>query len=278
MKPIESLSELQGILTRLLFRIDEACKAWGIRYSLAGGTLLGAARHKGFIPWDDDVDIAMPRKDYERFLEMAGKEGDRYHFGVVSPKTDPAYPSLYSKAFDPDTLCVESNLKSKGVRYGCFVDVFPIDGLGKAKDAGRHIAKKRLPRLILTASAWKKYRKSLNRPWYREPIRLLFYCLSRGVDPVKLSASITRYYERFDLEESEVGAVVVGARSKKDALPARSFLEYTTLEFGGRQLSVFKDYDFHLRAQYGDYMRLPPKEKQITHHSFDAFILEEKDK
>ena len=62
------------------------------------------------------------------------------------------------------------------------------------------------------------------------------------------------------------------------AMPVRSFLEYTTLEFGERKLSVFKDYDFHLRAQYGDYMRLPPKEKQITHHSFDAFILEEKDK
>ena len=61
-------------------------------------------------------------------------------------------------------------------------------------------------------------------------------------------------------------------------MPALSFLEYTTLEFGERKLSVFKDYDFHLRPQCGDYMRLPPKEKQITHHSFDAFILEEKDK
>lgn len=121
------LEEMKQIELRVLKQIRAICEEQGWRYFLVGGTLLGAVRHKGFIPWDDDIDIGMPRADYEKFIDYCISHD--VPFKVMCNRSENKYGYLYAKAMAPDTVLLEESSNRYNVEQGIFVDIFPVDGL-----------------------------------------------------------------------------------------------------------------------------------------------------
>ena len=273
MKEIQS-EELKQIEFNLLKKIDYICRERGWRYSLCGGTLLGAIRHKGFIPWDDDIDIAMPRKDYELFLNYVIANGKEYGIQIVSPRTSSCYAYLAAKVCDTNTIMEENNFKRDGLKMGVYVDVFPIDGLGTKTKAKKHFNATRFERELLVARNWKRFFRSKTHAWYIEPVRFAFWMMSRFVSTLKLVDKVETYYAQFPLEKSEYAAVVCGSYREREILPTEVLNTFTTVDFEGSRFMAFKKHDDYLRSIYGDYMKLPAKDKQISHHMFKAYVKE----
>jgi lipopolysaccharide cholinephosphotransferase len=268
------LEDLKAVELKILVEIDGICRAEGIRYSLTAGTLLGAARHRGFIPWDDDIDLFMPRPDYNRFIEYC--KANETGFKLVSSELDQRYGYLFAKAMDMSTRVEEFVTDSKGIDMGVCVDIFPVDGLGDTyEEAQKTFKSTRFKRELLVACNWKKFFRSKTRSWKYEPIRFAFFIASRFASRKRLIASIQKKLAKHSFEDSKyVGSVCTAYRSK-EIMEARLFREYTDISFEGKLFSSIKDYGKYLSAIYGDYMKLPPEDKRVTHHMFRAYYVDE---
>lgn len=267
------LAEMKQIELRVLKQIREICEAQGFRYFLVGGTLLGAVRHQGFIPWDDDIDIGMPRPDYERFIDYCLSHD--VPFKVMCNRSEKNYGYLYAKAMAPDTVILEESSNRYDVDMGIYVDIFPVDGLGDTRaEAVKKLNKTRFKRELLVAANWKKFSRSKTRPVYYEPIRLAFFCMSRGSSFGKLIRKIESCYDKDGFDKKNFVGAVCGAYRNREIVPREVVAETVSLPFEDTEFRCPKEYDAYLTAIYGDYMKLPPEEKRITHHSFQAYYKE----
>lgn len=266
-----TLEEIKKREFDILCLIDDICKQENIRYTLIGGTLLGAVRHKGFIPWDDDIDISMPRPDYNKFMNYCVNHDLPIKF--LSHETDSNYKDIFAKVYDKETRIDEQIVNRYGFECGVYVDVYPVDGLGDSvEEALECFNKSKFNRELLNAANWKKYSRSKTRPLYFEFIRFPFFVLSRFVNPDKLINKIEKTYINKDFDKSKFVAAVAGSYREKEIMPSEVYLSFQSIEFEGKQFSAICNYDIWLKKIYGDYMKLPPLEKQVTHHSFSAFI------
>lgn len=269
MKNID-LEELKRIEFNLLVQFDEIANENGFRYTIAGGTLLGAVRHKGFIPWDDDIDISMPRPDYNKFIDYCKKE--QTPFKLICHETDNRYGYLFAKIADKRTVIEEENGNRENAELGVYIDIFPIDGLGNSLEEAKEIfAKTSFKRELLVAANWKRYFRSKRRPLYQEMIRFPMYLISRFMSYEKLIKSIEKIYLNIDFNECKYVGCICGVYRLKDIFPQKVYSKYTKLEFEGRKFNAIADSDCYLSQFYGDYMKLPPIEKRKTHHTFKAY-------
>lgn len=274
MKEID-LNELKKIELELLKQFDEVCKLHSFKYSLAGGTLLGAIRHGGFIPWDDDIDVLMPRDDYERFIEHCAYNKNKFNY--INSRNDSEYGYLFTKIYVPSTIIEEENSKYSDKKIGVYLDIFPVDSLGhNYKEAKKNFYHTQFLRELLVASNWNKYFKSKTHPWYYEPARFVFYILSRICNKVNIIKRIEKFYLNLDIADSKFSGVVCGAYREREIMSASVFESYKKIMFENVSVSIISEYDHYLKSLYGDYMKLPPVEKQISHHSFYAYYKEEK--
>lgn len=264
------LEELKKIEFEVMCQIREICREQNIMYFLDGGTLLGAVRHNGFIPWDDDIDICMPRPDYNRFIDYC-KNNDT-PFGLASHETDSKYTQLFAKAYAKDTVCEEIYGNRQKAEYGVCVDIFPLDGLGNSQDEALKLLHKSLfKRSLLKAANWKSFFKSKTRKWYVEPVRFVFFVLSRFVNPQKLIYKIEKIYRDIPYESSKKVGVVCGLYDDKEIMDCTIFEKFTYAVFENEEFTIPERYDAFLTNLYGDYMELPPPEKRVTHHTFKAY-------
>lgn len=272
MKPITTTKELQRIEAGILSEIHLFCAERGLRYTLCGGTLLGAIRHKGFIPWDDDVDIAMPRPDYERFCREFRTERCSVH--CFENDRDHGYP--YAKVCDDRTVLVEDSYRH--VRNGVYADVFPVDGF-----AERDVLPPKLNRMKKRAWACLVFQNcspfNKRRPFRKQlalslmlPFRLLPLCIRRIPSRV--------YLPRFQRAASGLspdgapfaGVAVWGYGSRREILPGEVYGGYDVdVEFEGETRKAIRGWREYLVSLYGDYMHLPPPEKRVSHHAFRAW-------
>lgn len=269
MRPIQ-LEELKKIELRILKEIHKICIDNGFRYSLCGGTLLGAVRHGGFIPWDDDIDIFMPRPDYNRFISYC--KDHETPFRLIANEIDVNYSYLFAKAIDPNTCINELNGNRTQVDLGVYVDIFPIDGLAENYEQAKRVFKKsHFERELLVSYNWKKFFRSKTHSMIYEPIRFVFYLMSRCVNPKKIIARIQAKYPSNAFDETQYAGVICGGYRLKEILPTKVFLDFDKIIFEGYEFMAIKDWRTYLSSIYGDFMQLPPEEKRVAHHTFEAY-------
>lgn len=254
------LDGLHAALFEILTEFDRVCRENGLKYTLAYGTLLGAVRHKGFIPWDDDVDVCMPRPDYERLIELAKQKGVlRDHFLLSKDRGKGAQYPFVKLMDDRYPIRCRTNLE---VPY-LYVDIFPLDGLpDDEKQIKKLYAKERRNAFVALLCKWYTFNTAWG--WLLRvigfPVYLVGLCIGQNRTIKKLNALASRY----PYEESKL----VGIHSwglAKEAMPRETFEEFCELPFGDRNFLAIKNWDGYLTHLYGDYMTPPPENKRISH-------------
>ena len=262
MKKIE-LKELQKLETEILLDIDRVCRKNKIKYSIFAGTLIGAIRHKGFVPWDDDIDVILPREEYNRFIEVYSKEKAKI-FDVASSETNKEYPFPYVKIYNNTTISKEE--KNKEIKdLGVFVDVFPLDNIS-TKNKNKRLKKiDKAVKLTYMLSFDDSYYKQ--KPIYKRIIRSLLKIVGSRFFIKRLTKMcIVENKNKCD----EIGLLISGT-GNKNSWPREYFDSYIEVDFDGNKFFSIKEYDSLLRQRYGDYMKFPPKSDRIGHHYINAF-------
>ncbi|HJJ41721.1 MAG TPA: LicD family protein [Methanocorpusculum sp.] len=266
-----SLDEVKQVQLNILKSVDKFCRENNIKYFLDFGTLLGAVRHKGYIPWDDDIDISMLRKDYERFLSEFNKDRNDSLY-ALSHRIDPKYSLDFCKIHDSKTKVVDMDTYLKNqYNMGINIDLFPIDNVGSDKFNAYKLFKKTLfaQKVRYVQSYKMKLRKNIIKMGVLlilKPISLLFprdYC-------AKKMDKAARTYEN---EESLYAACICQVEFEKHQVFEKSiFDEIVGLEFEGMKFPAPKNYDAILTAEYGDYMTPPPMAERKSLHDFKAYL------
>ena len=256
-----SFEETKNVELNILLDIANYCEQNGLRYFLAYGTLIGAFRHQGFIPWDDDIDIQMPRDDYNLLIKHynANKQNDHLH--LISP-FDPKSKHSFVKIIDTRTVKMEPNLSYSEGYLGIDIDVFPLDG---EPDSEKDFEKW----YHSLHNIYYLFALSMVDPkgnWKRRLSIPLIKFFSGG--KIKLLNRAAKLHDRYPYNSSEYVGVVESSYNFKGNRVLKSCYEnYIMLDFAGYKLRAPAGYDSILKALYGDYMKLPPSDQQITHHT-----------
>ena len=260
-----TINDVHSVLLEKLQWFHHQCEKNGLRYYIVGGTMLGAVRHQGFIPWDDDIDVAMPRKDYLTFIQKYTKES-HFPYTVEYPQNDNLdYPYVFAKVYDVRTSLIEHTRHL--VKRGLYIDVFPLDGIGDSYESACDNYQLILKYLRLHDMSVCAFRG--NRKWYKNASIILGRMLSPlFVSERFINNKINRLCEQRNFDSSEYVGNLVGNWGIKEIMP-RSFFgnpkEYT---FEGiTVLGVERPHEY-LKSLYRDYMMLPPLEKRVSHHDY----------
>ena len=259
-----SVDEIKQRVFDVLCYIDDVCKKNGIVYYLDSGTLLGAVRHKGFIPWDDDVDILVDRADYERFIKAINNDGD--HYRALSMHNTKDYHYLFAKVVDTETELIEEPVSVEGM--GVFVDVFPMDHL-PSSDIKRRLFQRKihLYRMALTVLRRNEQGDKPNCA-IQKVVYLMFKHSGWKKVQFKLDSMLAK---RKDQVTKYKGNVVCSFNPYRD-VKTEIYGEPVKLQFESREFSAPKKYKEYLTILYGDYMKLPPEDKRVSNHDFKVYM------
>lgn len=260
--------DIKQVLLNLLIKLDEVCERHHLRYYLAFGTCLGALRHKGFIPWDHDIDVLMPIEDARKLIRYQDEFGDRYF--VQSKETDPEYGAIAYKLRDSETACIWNEYRDCRFNQGLSIDIYPFY---YAPDS----------RFKLLVNIWRSYflkmltlgDMPMNHKGPAQSAMRLFTSFYRG----KRGEKKRRYLQR-KLEEVKNGREILDYYGQDITLfsaityPAEWFAEPKKLEFEGLLFNGPTEPEKYMERRYGDYMTLPPEEKRIEEFSEPGAIID----
>jgi len=256
--------EQRTILVDLMVEFDSFCRKNNLKYYLIAGTLLGAVRHSGFIPWDDDVDVCMFRKDYDKFIEMYSASSPKYK--LLSLDTDKNYYYPFAKLVNDETVLIESENAPRNL--GLYLDIFPFDNCpGETlQEACRNIDKTKFLRALRNL---KMIDFSRERHLYKNIILMLGKVLSFSLSCRRLSQFLSdKAKKNQSISCRYVGELVNTAYGHGEVFDRDCFGEGTNIVFEGHEFIAPKNYDCVLKSMYGDYMKLPPVEERKSHHDF----------
>lgn len=266
------IKEVQKISLEILKVISDICEELQLRYFLIYGTLIGAVRHKGFIPWDDDVDIMMPRPDYDKLLEYLYANISKYpNLKVFNHDVCAEYPYMITRISDDRYEIIMDNEKPYGM--GVFIDIYPYDGLGKTKKEALKYGLKgdRMSSLCYQATR-KKMKMETTVSVFRKIIKIPVFLFSKLCGKDIFQNKLEKLARVKSYDDSEyVGCVVWLSGGEKDIFPREWFDEYVMMPYENYMFRAPKEYDAMLRHIYGDYMVLPPVKDRIGHHYYKVY-------
>lgn len=267
------LAEAKSRLVEMAAYLDKKCDENGLTLFMSGGTLLGAVRHKGFIPWDDDIDLYLSRPEYDRLIEIFRAEGNCGRYKLLTRELDGKYRYTYAKLVDARTRLFEGGGEA-GTDLGLYVDIFPVDGLGDSVEQAKRQMKKAnfyiTLNLALLVSPWRKnvsFLKNLAIAFLRRAALLYgedrlhekLYALARSLpygDSVYVGEYIDETGDRRIMNREEI------------------YGGYVLMDFEGIKLKAPVGWDKWLTLFYGDYMTLPPEEKRVSLHDYELYDID----
>lgn len=258
-----NLKKLQHTILYIAKEIKMICDTNNIDYSMIGGTLIGAIRHKGFIPWDDDMDFIMTRVNYEKFLDVCKKDLDD-KFEIINWKTCSYFGSGFTKIMLKDTIAVEKDKENVKYPQEIFVDIFPIDSI---PDNGKIRAKQK----IVTYTCIRMLQQKENPTFKRGNIKknvvyMLVWLVSCLFTHDFLVEVCDKEMKRYQYADTNCYTSMAGFYGyDKEIVNKALFDQYIELPFEDTSFKAFSGYDFYLRKVFGDYMQLPPVEKRRSH-------------
>ena len=257
------MTKLQNKLLDMVKWFHNFCQENNLRYYALGGTMLGAARHQGFIPWDDDIDVGMPRKDYEKLIMLCKvRKNEQYILESINSENKD-YIYGYAKIYDTSTTLIER--ARVNVRRGIYIDIFPLDGVGNNENKIKSIFNPiyyRYQFIVARTCALNKERKL-----YKNILMILARMIPEVfISNKKIIIDIDKLCKKNDYDSCEIIGNLLGNWGIKEIMPKDYMGEPTLYKFEDTYIYGAEKYDLYLKKLYGDWHKLPPKEKRITHH------------
>lgn len=282
-RPISTMQDLtkqeaRKIQLSLLDTLDAVCREHGVRYSLYGGTLLGAMRHKGYIPWDDDIDVIMPRKDYEIFRENFSRWAHPEYVHLQDYRTNPHFYFPFIKLSDERTILQSARRFEHTI--GIDLDIFPLDNMPCHVWTAlpwlwvSHFLRKCQSMAIREAWVAKK------TAWYEAPAKLLFRILTLGCGPIPFCRMQDAWGRMFEHKPTRWGGNVLWMGNlkgwgRKELVPAEFSADQTEIEFEGKHYLCVGNPHGYLTCIYGDYMTPPPEKDRTNVHLYGMWWKDE---
>lgn len=260
----DNLEKLHKTILLIAKEIDRICKLNHIQYSLCEGSLLGAVRHKGYIPWDDDMDILMLRPEYDKFVEACKNDLDS-KFELLTTDMDPNYFYGFGKVILKDTIAVQKSLEKTKYKKGIFVDIFPFDNIPNEKKLRNRQEKTNYLLMKMLARKAKveiEDKKNIKKRMGFFLVDLIVPFISSEYLIKELNTNMTRYRNICTEYVCNIGGYW---GYSKGTMKRKYFDEYIYVPFENIELPIIKSYDPYLKQMYGDYMELPPAEKRHSH-------------
>lgn len=255
----ETLQKLQETELEILLEVDRICRKNRIHYSLTGGTLLGAVRHGGFIPWDDDADISMLRSEYKKFQQACRTDLDTEKFYFQDMENTPGYRWGYGKVRRKDSVFLREGQEGMPYEQGIFLDVFPRDGIPDGRIARKiHAFLCFTVRKIMWSAIGRKTADSRIHRW-------MYQCLYLTTQ--KKYRKIYQWLQRMSnaKKTTYVRTLTFPLPNHIKGYRRKWYQKYTTVKFEGRDFQVQASYEQWLSREFGDYRKLPPVEERKTH-------------
>lgn len=257
---VEKLKKLQDLEFDILKQFILICDQYNLNYSLAYGTLIGAVRHKGFIPWDDDIDVAMPRNDYDRLCKIMKSQPIEGYF-FQNFVTEPQCGLIFSKIRKDHTVLSEIYSHHINMHQGVWIDIFPYDNISDNK------FKRKLD--FLSFLVWKNMyiiKCNYKMPPNRSKVGYVFYYVVKFFDLFFSRNFLIHRIEKIMTKYNNQTTQYVFSYADNDIegkkLSANQFKNYCILDFEDLKVKAFKEYDSYLRKNYSDYMVLPPENER----------------
>ncbi len=236
------------------------CNDHNLIYFLVGGSCLGAVRDHGVIPWDDDIDIAMPRKDWKKFIVYAQKELE-YPLSVQSWQTEPDFRLDFAKIRNCNTTFVGKEAKHLHINHGVFIDVFPIDGYPNSSICRKCLSLiKKVFRLYLFREIWEAV-----SPKEKFALNIMRFLYKNNA--AKAQARLQKIYEIFPYDRANIVVLHGGSWGEKEIHDKKVYGNGQLVLFENIEARVPADFDSYLTKMYGNYMELPPESERVTHHN-----------
>lgn len=255
---ITDVIQIQNELLKMLAKFVSICEKNNIIYFLAGGSLLGAVRHGGFIPWDDDIDVLLPRDSYEKLLTVWQLQESQYE--LVSINTTAGYEYPYAKLLNKDVIVKEKLLATQSFLW---IDIFPLDGLPN------NFILRNFHFGIINILKYLRWQSDVNRHEYdqvwKSYVKKIFFFPFFILGSNKISAIIDQFAKKYKIKESKKVACVVGKYNKKECVDKCVFSSVKHMQFENQKVSVPHGYDTYLHNLYGDYMKLPARSDRQKH-------------
>lgn len=261
------MNDLQQKEFNLLKIFIKICEQLGLRYYLVCGTALGAVKYGGFIPWDDDVDIALCRNDYKVFCEKAQQLLPEGIF-LQTYETDRRYPCVFAKLRDSNTTYIEKTYKNISMNHGVYIDIFPLDGCPEDMNLQKRLERKKLFYKLLISSVYES-----NCSFKVKVLRRVFRILGVHKRTHRILCKFEKMISSYPTENSAFWCNYGNWQGRLEYAPKEQYGEGTLMNFEGISVSVPERYDEYLTQKYGDWKADPPEDDQVGHHYFSIMDL-----
>jgi lipopolysaccharide cholinephosphotransferase len=275
MRDIIDIDELKLIQLNLLNEFDCYCKKYGLRYYLAYGSLIGAIRHNGYIPWDDDIDLMMPRYDYDKLVLEFNNHCEKKEIRLLHQSIDEDYYLPMAKLVNTNTVIKENIDSDIDFEIGVYIDIFPLDNLSDDLNEAR----KRIKRGLRYNMLWilKTVKLNPKRALTKNLVLLISKIPLKFMSVSEILVKLEQFCKiKKDVNFTNYVGVMTGLTESNDTKIFKKewFKEEVKVKFESAEYPAPAGMHLLLSNIYGDYMKLPPKEQQISHHSFSAWYKE----